>query len=40
MQPKQTLPGQGPKFGPPQLPHGGVGGGDHDDEPLVGPEGC
>ena len=29
MQPKQTLLGQGPKFGPPQLLHGGVGGGVH-----------
>ena len=39
MHPKQTLPGQGPKFGPPQLSHGGVGGGDHGDEPLAGTEG-
>ena len=32
MQPKQTLLGQGPKFMPPQLLHGGVGGGVHGDE--------
>ena len=29
MQPKQTLLGQGPKFIPPQLLHGGEGGGVH-----------
>ena len=29
MQPKQTLLGQGPKLTPPQLEHGGVGGGVH-----------
>ena len=40
LQPKQTLPGQGPKFGPPQLSHGWVEGDDHGDETLVGPECC
>ena len=36
MQPKQILPGQGPKFAPPQLLHGGVGGGVHVAKPLLG----
>ena len=40
MQAKQTLPGQGPKFAPPQLMHGGVGGGVHEDGQLLGWEGC
>ena len=40
MQAKQTLPGQGPKFAPPQLMHGGVGGGVHADGPLLGRAGC
>ena len=40
IQAKQTLPGQGPKFAPPQLMHGGVGGGVHDDGQLLGWEGC
>ena len=35
-QAKQTLLGQGPKFIPPQLVHGGVGGGVHGAEPLLG----
>ena len=32
MQAKQTLLGQGPKLTPPQVVHGGVGGGVHEDE--------
>ena len=40
VQAKQTLPGQGPKFAPPQLMHGGVGGGVHADGPLLGRGGC
>ena len=40
MHPKQTLPGQGPKFTPPQLLHGGVGGGVHVDGLLLGWGGC
>ena len=33
---KQRLFGLGPKLIPPQLVHGGVGGGVHDDESLLG----
>ena len=40
MQPKQILLGLGPKVTPPHVPHGGVGGGDHDDEQLLGRGGC
>ena len=38
MQAKHKWVGQGPKFSPPQLSHGGVGGGVHRDggEVLVG----
>ena len=32
MQAKQTLLGHGPKLTPPQVVHGGVGGGVHGDE--------
>ena len=40
MQPKQILLGHGPKFTPPHVSHGGVGGGDHGDEPLLVRRGC
>ena len=33
---KQRLAGPGPKLTPPQLVHGGVGGGVHVDTPLLG----
>ena len=40
IQTKQRLPGLGPKFTPPQLSHGGVGGGVHEDgEHLPGGRG-
>ena len=37
---KQRLLGLGPKFTPPQVVHGGVGGGVHGGEPLFGGGGC
>ena len=40
MQLKQILLGQGPKLIPPQLSQGGVGGGVHEEDPLLGWGSC